>query len=632
MQREVLFDYMTGVSLETGIIVGLYSFNEFSGVYTFNEKFDNPKSLVSDGKINSEEHHLYALGSGKYLNNISGSGDFTRNSLFKLGDNIETSGWTTFLNFDHKDFENELSLGKVLFSTMENSESESGFHVGINGSNRLYFEYKDIDSKKQIFTLNKELSERNLISVSKSENSLEVDLTYYDISNSRTYSKAFSVQGALKENGDNILNSNEWYLGDFHTPSVGYTGFSGYVGDFLLLNTNLTKQNLDDFSNLFFATGYEFSELKFDIISGAEVTGTAEVTGVTGSGITGYEMVCTSTVYSRDGSAINICVNSGVSGALTGYHMVYFTGSGANSYQSGYITDDRILVESGQFYNYNKEAIVFEDQLDQSDAYEVYYYDGYKSNLNIKPPVNGAGSFINLGNDFNNENINVYQNGVYVRSGNNLVTGIEDGNYYVSNQKAYLTGDLISSNEYVYDKIDKPILRSGYDENTALFKTHHEGGSELVTENGPPLEVLVANVNNSDDYDVYLNGQKMLSGWGGSHLDGLSGKWGTRIEYPSLFDGENIYILKRGFMGLSTGDITFVPREEGLRLEQGTGSLLNLSNSNKMFSEQVWRNGVRQVENLNYYKINKNSLLNTGIRIEKQTSLMYNNNDLFFNI
>ena len=89
MERDVLFQYMTGVSVNTGSLVGFYSFNEFSGSFNLNEKYENPKSLIEDGKINYDDKHLVLLGSGKYFNNISGSGDFNRDTVLKIGNKVE---------------------------------------------------------------------------------------------------------------------------------------------------------------------------------------------------------------------------------------------------------------------------------------------------------------------------------------------------------------------------------------------------------------------------------------------------------------------------------------------------------------------------------------------------------------
>lgn len=617
MERDVLFQYMTGVSVNTGSLVGFYSFNEFSGSFNLNEKYENPKSLIEDGKINYDDKHLVLLGSGKYFNNISGSGDFNRDTVLKIGNKVETSGWTVFLNFDYQDSSERRDLGKVLLSSMESPTSNSGFHIGVNGSNRLYVEYPDINSNKQTFTLNKELSDKNVVSVSKNSSSSIFNLTYYDTPNDRIYSKDFSTFNTFNEDGTNSTNSSDWYLGDFYQQGHGYTGFSGYMGDLLIFDSTLIKINKNDFAKLFFATGYVPEHTQTVTLTTPQVTGAAIQTVVTGSGITGYELVCSSSISSRDGGTVEICSRSGVSGALTGKINVYLTGSGVNSYASGFSVAPEMFLDSGLFYGYNRNTIVFDENLDNLDTYEIYFYDKFKNNLNLKPRLFAGGGYIDLGRDFNNENLNLFENGLYSRSGENRFTGVHDGNYYVTSNRAYVTGDEVSSNTYVYDKIDGDILRSGYSEAGSTFITERDG-SVLVD----GQEVLVAKVGDTfDDYDIYLNGHKMLSGSQYSYVK----------ESTNLFDDENIYFLKDGFYGMESGDITFVPRESNLTRETGLGSVFSETGSKMVFSEQVWKNGVRQIETLNYYKISENSLLNTGIRIEKQDNLLYNNNNLFFN-
>lgn len=618
MNRDILFDYMTGVSIDTGTLIGLYSFNEFSGIYNFNEKYKNPKSLVKNGKVNSDENHLLLLDSGKYFNNITSSGDFTRNTILKISNEIETSGWTVFLNFNYKDNEENLNDGKILLTSMDDPSSTSGFHVGINGASRLYLEHKDKDNIKQTYTLNKELGQSNLVSVSKNVSSQVIELTYYDVANSRSFSESFTTRNLINENGINSLASCDWYIGDFYQPSNGYTGFSGYMGDVLIFDTNLTRDVSDKISQVFFATGFEPSVLNIVEVTGRQVTGVTETTGtITGSGITGYEMVCTSSVSSRDGGSVQLCHLSGVSGALIGNQVTYETGTGIITHSSGVIRDSQIYVNSGEFYSYNKSNIIFEDHLEYNhDNYEIYFYQDFKNNLNKKRKITEGGNYIYLNHNFDNTNLNFYRNGVYVRSGERVKTGILDGEYYVQDDRAYFSGEEIALNNFLYDEIEGTILRTGYDESSANFQTGDSEGNSIAE----GKEVLVVFVGDThDDYDIYLNGHKMMSG----------------IQYEKestdLFAGYPVYLYKDGLYGVSSGDITFVPRNAGFQRE--TGRMPYHSEGTSMiFSEQVWRNGIRQIENLNYYKTPQNSLLNTGIRIEKQENLLYNNDNLFFNI
>lgn len=618
MDRNILFDYMTGVSVDTGTLIGLYSFNEFSGIYNFNEKYKNPKSLVLNGKVNSDENHLYLLDSGKYFNNTLSSGDFTRSTLLKISNEVETSGWTVFVNFDYEDNQNDLDIGKVLLTSMNSPDSTSGFHVGINGSSRLYFEYKDKDNTTQAYTLNKELSKNNLVSITKGSSSQVVELTYYDVANSRSFSESFPIRNLVDENGVNRLDSKDWYIGDFYQQGNGYTGFSGYIGDVVVFNTNLTKDVSNKISEVFFSTGFKPALLEIIEITGQQVIAINEVTGaITGSGITGYEMACTSAVSSRGGGSVEVCYLSGVSGALIGNQISYTTGTGVMTHSSGVLRGSQMYVDSGQFYSYNKNNIVFEDHLEfNHDNYEIYFYDDFKNNLNNKEKITEGGNYIYLAHDFDNANLNFYRNGVYVRSGEKIKTGILDGEYYIQDDKAFFSGEETSFNTFIYDKINGNTLRTGYNKNSAIFQTQTTGGIDIAG----GKEVLVLNVGDVfDDYDIYLNGHKMLSGVQYSK------------ESADLFDGYPVYLYKDGLYDISSGDITFIPRNGNFYRETGRSSF-HSEVSKMIFSEQVWRNGVRQIENLNYYKSPKNSLLNTGIRIEKQENLLYNNDNLFFNI
>ena len=142
-----------------------------------------------------------------------------------------------------------------------------------------------------------------------------------------------------------------------------------------------TSDLIIDFAKLFFATGYVPEHTQTVTLTTPQVTGAAIQTVVTGSGITGYELVCSSSISSRDGGTVEICSRSGVSGALTGKINVYLTGSGVNSYASGFSVAPEMFLDSGLFYGYNRNTIVFDENLDNLDTYEIYFYDQFKNNF-----------------------------------------------------------------------------------------------------------------------------------------------------------------------------------------------------------------------------------------------------------
>ena len=128
--------------VDTGYLHGFYSFNYRSGRNVFNEKFDNPTGNLISGSADKDTYPLYVLDSGAGSFSISGSGYFKSQSLMQVGDEFPNTGWTIFLNFQSNDIDQNLGLSKTLLTSMDSPTGASGFHLGINGSNRLVFEIK----------------------------------------------------------------------------------------------------------------------------------------------------------------------------------------------------------------------------------------------------------------------------------------------------------------------------------------------------------------------------------------------------------------------------------------------------------------------------------------------------------
>ena len=63
---------------------------------------------------------------------------------------------------------------------------------------------------------------------------------------------------------------------------------------------------------------------------------------------------------------------------LTGKINVYLTGSGINSYTSGFSVAQEMFLDSGLFYGYNRNTIVFDENLDN------LIFTKYTSTINLK--------------------------------------------------------------------------------------------------------------------------------------------------------------------------------------------------------------------------------------------------------
>jgi hypothetical protein len=160
-----------------------------------------------------------------------------------------------------------------------------------------------------------------------------------------------------------------------------------------------------------------------------------------------------------------------------------------------------------------------------------------------------------------NNNIYFFLNGLLQNSG--VITGNIIGNYFsVSETNIY--SNLIDGTDY----------------NSYSFYTGLTGITTGITEVGAFNNYIVFTGNQYYNSDVFLNGQKLVSG----------------INFDKT--GTHIRIYKTG---LVEGELSFYPN---IRYrEYITGNLNTLTNTNGIPEEYIWLNGIRMEKQFDYKKI-----------------------------
>lgn len=583
MDKTLLNKCISGLNLNSGDLVGLYSFGSYSGLITFNDKLDDPQADSFDnGNLNSDTYPLYNLCDTKDVNTVSGSGYFDGATILQAGKDFPNEDWTIFIEYESDDFSGaNANLGRTLFSTMSSPVDVSGFNIGLNGVNKPYIQYKDKDGINTISTLNSELGKRNILSFSRSSDNDIIEMAHHDFLYDYTKYKSVNTPNAVNDSGvDKIYSSGAFYIGDFFSGNSDYTGFSGYVNNLIIFNEYLSSGARDIIAKSIIGSDYSGKRFEKEVVYSTGVTGIPVLTtGVTGTGITGYETVSSGEIESKCGDDFSGYAQSGVSGELTGSFYTFTTGTTLISGIEYVEKPEEVTIDESRRLEFKRTALISLKPFDSGiDTSEIYCYTGIDEGLNksVAPKLNLNAFDLNSG--YTGQDFVFYRNGLFQRSGVLSGEKIVSGNFYVSGDRTLVpTGVINEDGELdhgIYDLIDGDILFTGYESGTGTWSF-------------------------TGDYygkDIYLNGKKLML---------LHNYNEINVTTPTTV------IVRSTLNATETGELAFVPKKTyDTRLPESSDSIQY--NTGGFVTEIVWFNGQRQKRNKDYLIISENSLLNTG--------------------
>ena len=663
MIKSILDTYVEKAGIESGILSVYY---DLSGAVTgpnessffkltsgasnaldthvvYNQLFSTASQLPPDAEGNpliSTDNYPAVITSTSTA--PTGSGYFDGKSSLKISKPFTGENWTCFFDFSGYDIDADtVGLNQVIFSTMGNPSSLSGFNVGVNGSNRFYYEYisgnEGTNYHRVSQTLPTHLKSLNLISLAKNENSIEFSLHKPD---EETLS--------LKDFTDNFSRSNDMYIGGMSNGGVYshfYTGFSGYINTFLFLDEYVTESSRNTVAESFFTTGYEAETLVTGESINKEVTG-AEVQNVlSGVGITSYSLIEDGTYPNEAGEDVPIYALKGVEGNIYQDVLVDLTGDRNMTSVTGYYSpetntrDDHYVRKS----NTVPGKIKFDEPLLEKEVYEIYSHYSWLNTINHRTEKNlfSFGDFGaapgNIGvygmearsNNFSYDPtttqpfIQFFLNGVYrnevsgmysvsdVFSSNLGNVGMEGSNalykggYFIHNNSAgsYGTENLesrIENNSY-YLALNENDSELGSDD-FGLFDIVSE---PTITGQWDPQHFPHPEFKGEDGYldkDIYYNGMKLLSG----------------VHYiydapspPGVITLSSEILAHLGLAGEDPVHFNFVP-QASTTFSRVTGQATVPTNEvdvDNVYFEQVWRNGIRLIPGVDYFRTPLDSLI-----------------------
>ena len=247
-------------------------------------------------------------------------------------------------------------------------------------------------------------------------------------------------------------------------------------------------------------------------------------------------------------------------------------------------------------YNYSipfaNSKVVLNANFDSSYK-EVYSFSGINNDdLNLLPSFDNASLKYAVLQTGDGEFINFYLNGV-AQPNLQTLTGTMTGDFVVSGNAIDSDGFFDDNDFAVYDI----ILGSG--SITGLTIADVSFGSKALS--GSFV----------NDRDIYLNGNKLISG----------------IDYSGV--GQTVVIATTN---LVDGDIMLLPKHN-MNFSRYTGyNDNNFDSSLKLFDEQIWINGLRQIRELDYLKVADFSLKYSTFSLEPFADIIYNNDTGFFNV
>lgn len=568
-------------SINTGNWKIYYDFSKISGDAIVINELYNSGIQYSGGCVYSQYNpgFIVGLNSGAF-NDYAGSGFFSGNSILRVSDYLNEDAWTMFLTYKNTGCEIDRTKSTILVSNQTNITDSSGFCFGFNGANKFFIEYNDAFGKNT-YTSNHGGKNGTCISLSKILNNFE--LSVHDFGNSENTLENFQLS--------NYANSNIYFLGNTYNNDINYTGFKGYMDDFVYLSGYIGFSQRNSLAGGIFCKNIVPASTQTIITGYNKISsGIFSQNTVVGTGITGYQSYVIGSIPTKAGGSIQICGLSGVTGLVYDTVIKFITGSVTGAKRITISVPESINYDFNKLQDFTNNRLKLLYTIDSQDSVEINTYTGFLDNYKQVTQYDDILQQFVLGLDATGQSINLFNNGVLQISGLNISGNVISGNYSLSG-KRYIDSDLF------FNEFDDKVVYFNITQTPQIIQFTGTGISYTLNNN----------LNNS----MYLNGQKLISGFNYTIN-------GSNINFSG-----NIY---------ATGQILATSRTSNIyRIFTGNFSLLT-GNLLPLTEEQVYFNGILQMNNQDYIKTSCQSLLNSLFYPIPKVYNYYNNDENSFNL
>lgn len=583
---------------------------------------------------------------GSFFQN-SGTGFFNGSAIMKLTDPYTFDNDTILLSYEKLRTGDEILLSSI---TGNSFATYSGFCLGINNANKLYFKYWNPVEGPFSFTYSNILANKNLVLINRNNNILT-------LGNLNNNTQNFELETFFIKNNAFVQGSELFLGGMFNNipwANNQSSNFSGYIDKFFILKNAPLIYNSNYGSGLFavntgsigytenicVTTGY-FIQSGF---SSTGVTGyltnifsitstgvTGFITGLTGtsySGITGYINQSAGFFSDNCNNQIEIFTKTPVSGLITTNYIftqsltgLIITTGFTQTPLTGLITGSSQIYITGEscsqiFIPTGEERFIKDINYLKSLSY---------SQISLLSEINRTNNIVECYNenyqdkrlDYNNDLVFNYLDGSFFTNRffneeNDLVSGLllfSNGQLIIDSGFFFRTSgyDTFIIPNVDYYRTGKDIyVDESFNFTDEIFYDFMTGSQEIIGLTGisSGSQLLGKNFTNKL---VFINGQKLISGIT------YSGQNTINVTIPS---GNNFIFIK---------DIPF------LNYVSGNRSTFSINNYNlNKNSSQIYFNGIKQKINSNYIEDSNFDLLSGDFRENNNNFIIYNNTDNFF--
>jgi hypothetical protein len=589
---------------------------------------------------------LYTGSSSFY--DYPGTGYFNGQNFFKLNKNLNFDNTTIFLSYQKLRSQDEILLSSAQGNNFNNY---SGFCLGVNNANKLYFKYWNPVEGVFTFTYNKIIADKNLIILNRNgsvfsigsynTNSLQFEMEEFNI-----FQNSFANSNSLYVGGTPEINNVNWLFNSFN--------FSGYIDKLYIFDNEdvlIYKNSL--VSGLFInVTGAEGELIKDCYLTGTSINSGFLYSQITGTLISGFQSGSIGiTGYTISGSGYSYS-------GITGYLDVYI-GQRIDNCGVSYDIIERQALSGliNSTININVPLI------------GTILSTGY-----IEIPLSGLISgnvLIPQTGEVCNEIFNVTGNVQYIVDENYLKSlsyneitlfypNTDNQNITEVYLEPYKNETLIYNRNLLYDSLYENFffIDKEYKQNEILLfangQTLIDGGYKLIPSG--------YNIIRRPEIDYFLTGttvetEKFFITEDNLFYDYFSGKFywnkntGRFINIPNNL-GNNYWVFQNGQKLIKNKDFTTLglscellnvnnPNEENYIIFReipnnfiyisGNSGYVRLSSPFNHGCSQVYYNGVKQKINNNYIEnANLDLIFNNYYEFSNLEELIYNNSDDFF--